>query len=616
MDKLFPNVIPKGKMGIVVLAPMVRAGSLALRSIALNFGCDLVWSEELIDFKLAETRRVVNDSLETVDYLVDYPGKTVVFFRTHACEKGRVILQLGTGSPESALKAAKHVEGDVGGIDVNMGCPKKFSLQGGMGAALLENQEVACNIIRTLSSSLSIPVTAKIRIINTVEETITFIKKLEEAGAAAVTVHLRTKGDSEGTLAGNWELMRKIVDSGIRVPILANGDMYTQARIKEMVEKGGCAGVMLARPFLFDASIVRAEGPLEQAEIMRAFVRACLQYDVVHQVIKYTLMEMIVYRRHPAPILNQELVTTGRFTTSDPLWHEVTRAKSTKDICAIFNMQAEYAAIYGSDRPADSAPSKQNKTEKRAAGSARPGGSEDGASKKLRRERDTLSHPAHFDDAYFEREGAEGCSSEVVLPADPARGREYDIVVADSSHAQSIMAVTNDAYVADRFFKHPEYYDRFTLEDVHTMQKDQNSRFLVARMGRGRSIAGSIYLTVTPSTATSSKGNTTTVVEGNFGAVAVSRKFEKRGIGKNLIEAAATFTRTRAAQMQGGAEGGKSVRAKLTMGVINLREDLFGWYGRQGFTRGEEVRPNNAELQRICLPELDTCLVLMHKDLD
>ena len=66
---------------------MVRAGSLALRSVALDFGCDLVWSEELIDFKMAETRRVVNKTLDTVDYLVDYPGKTVVFFRTHACER-------------------------------------------------------------------------------------------------------------------------------------------------------------------------------------------------------------------------------------------------------------------------------------------------------------------------------------------------------------------------------------------------------------------------------------------------------------------------------------------------------------------------------------------------
>jgi tRNA-dihydrouridine synthase 2 len=610
MDAVFPRIIPKGANRVVVLAPMVRAGSLALRSLALDFGCYLVWSEELIDFKLADTRRVVNEALETVDFLVDYPGKTVVLFRTHAREKGRVILQLGTGSPASALKAAKHVEGDVAGIDVNMGCPKKFSIQGGMGAALLENQEVACEIIRTLSSNLSIPVTAKIRIVNTMEETITFIKKLQEAGAAAVTVHLRTKGDTESSLAGNWEVMREIVDTeGIRVPILANGDMYTRARINEMCEKGGCAGVMLARPFLFDASVVRAEGPMDQQSIMRSFMKACLKYDVVHQVIKYTLMEMIVNRRHPPPILSQELPTAGRYTTADPIWKEITRAKSTKDLCTVLNMQTEYAAVYGEHGDAASASRKSK--EKRPIGEKGEGG--EAAAKKLRKESDTLSHPAHFDDAYFEKTGA----YEVVVPADPGIGREYDIVVADPSHARDIVAVTNDAYVADRFFKYPEYYDRFSLEDVQNMQKEDNSCFLVARMTKDGAVAGSLYLTVTSSTSAGDDKTTVTIAEGNFGAVAVSRKYEKRGIGKNLIEAAATFTRKRRAQLQSGKKPGEErVQAKLTMGVINLREDLFGWYGRQGFVKGEEIRPNNAELQRICLPELDTCLVQMHKDLD
>ena len=386
-----------------------------------------------------------------------------------------MILQLGTGNPESALKAAKHVEKDVAGIDVNMGCPKKFSIQGGMGAALLENQEIACDIIRTLSSNLSIPITAKIRIVNSIEKTISFIKKLEEAGVAAVTVHLRGKGDSESTLAGNWEIIRKIVDSGVHVPILANGDMYTQKRINEMVEKGGCAGVMLARPFLFDASIVRAEGRLEQAAVMKEFMKACLKYDVVHQVIKYTLMEMIVYRRHPPPILTHELSTAGRYTTSDPIWKEVTRAKSTKDLCAIFDMQAEYAAVYGDDSLTESTSRNKCKIERREASVLGQQGRAVPVQKKLRKEVDTLSHPAHFDEAYFSENRDEDSSCEVVLRADPTQGREYDIIVANDSHAHSIMKVTNDAYVADRFFKHPEYYDRFTLEDVRTMQKDRNS---------------------------------------------------------------------------------------------------------------------------------------------
>lgn len=56
-------------------------------------------------------------------------------------EKGRVVVQLGTSDGERALKAARLVEKDVAGIDINMGCPKKFSIQGGMGSALLDHPD-------------------------------------------------------------------------------------------------------------------------------------------------------------------------------------------------------------------------------------------------------------------------------------------------------------------------------------------------------------------------------------------------------------------------------------------------------------------------------------------
>ena len=232
MERLFGSLVSPGSP-VVCLAPMVRAGSLALRSLALDYGCDLVWSEELIDFKLIETRRVENRDLNTIDYLVDYRDKTVVFFRTHASEKGRIILQLGTGSPDTALQAAKKVEADIAAIDINMGCPKKFSIQGGMGAALLENQDLACEIVRKVKSGVSIPVTAKIRLINTIEETVAFILKLEEAGVSAVTVHLRLKGDMETSEAQTFETMKKIINMGVKVPIIANGDLYTNERIEK-----------------------------------------------------------------------------------------------------------------------------------------------------------------------------------------------------------------------------------------------------------------------------------------------------------------------------------------------------------------------------------------------
>ena len=62
-------------------------------------------------------------------------------------EKGKLIYQMGTGESNLALQAATLVEKDVDGIDINMGCPKKFSVSGGMGSALLKDIERASDII-------------------------------------------------------------------------------------------------------------------------------------------------------------------------------------------------------------------------------------------------------------------------------------------------------------------------------------------------------------------------------------------------------------------------------------------------------------------------------------
>ncbi|KAJ8038905.1 tRNA-dihydrouridine(20) synthase [NAD(P)+]-like [Holothuria leucospilota] len=122
----------------LILAPMVRIGTLPTRLLALDYGADIVYCEEIIDHKLIKCRRVENDILNTVDF-VEIDGTVV--FRTCAKEKDHVVFQMGTADPQRALKVAKMVENDVAGIDVNMGCPKDYSTKGGMGAALLQHPE-------------------------------------------------------------------------------------------------------------------------------------------------------------------------------------------------------------------------------------------------------------------------------------------------------------------------------------------------------------------------------------------------------------------------------------------------------------------------------------------
>ena len=134
MEKLFPVLAASKKKPLVALAPMVRAGSLAMRSLCQEYGSDLLWGEEIVDRKFAQCVREQNTKLGTIDFVItdkrvnkkSKAAHKVCMFRTHVSEKERVIFQMGTGSAEGALKAAKIVENDVAGIDINMGCPKKF----------------------------------------------------------------------------------------------------------------------------------------------------------------------------------------------------------------------------------------------------------------------------------------------------------------------------------------------------------------------------------------------------------------------------------------------------------------------------------------------------------
>jgi hypothetical protein len=70
----------------------------------------------------------------------------------------------------------------------------------------------------------------------------------------------------------------------------------------------------------------------------------------------------------------------------------------------------------------------------------------------------------------------------------------YKIVEADSSHAQTVMEVTNDAFMADAFFKKEEYFNRFDFQTVIDMMNSPNSKFLIMAATEDNSIVGSIFL--------------------------------------------------------------------------------------------------------------------------
>ncbi len=192
-------------------------------------------------------------------------------FRTCAQERERVVFQMGAADAGTALRAATVVAGDVAGIDVNMGCPKHFSTQGGMGAALLTNLPVATDIIKTLRRGLpaAVTVTCKVRILSDDARTIDLLRALEQAGAQAIAVHCRHVHERPADPA-HWDRLTRQLAESVSVPLIANGDVFTYSDAERLRASSGFSSVMIARGAMWNPSIFRpaAAGGLVDGEVV------------------------------------------------------------------------------------------------------------------------------------------------------------------------------------------------------------------------------------------------------------------------------------------------------------------------------------------------------------
>ncbi|CBI38530.3 unnamed protein product, partial [Vitis vinifera] len=131
---------------------------------------------------------------------------------------------MGTSNAERALTAAQIVCKDVAAVDINMGCPKSFSISGGMGAALLTRPELIHDILTILKRNLDIPVTCKIRLLKSSQETVELAQQIEKTGVAALAVHGRRIADRPRDPA-KWNEIADVV-AALSIPVIANGDVF------------------------------------------------------------------------------------------------------------------------------------------------------------------------------------------------------------------------------------------------------------------------------------------------------------------------------------------------------------------------------------------------------
>lgn len=173
-----------------------------------------------------------------------------------------LIVQFCANEPDELLAAARYVEPYCDAIDLNLGCPQGIARKGYYGAFLQEDWDLIYKLINTLHNELSIPVTAKLRILETKEKTLAYAQKILSAGASIITVHGRRREQkAHNTGIADWSYLRYLRDN---LPpdtvIFSNGNILNHADIESCFQTTGVDGVMSAEGNLSDPTIF-AEPP-------------------------------------------------------------------------------------------------------------------------------------------------------------------------------------------------------------------------------------------------------------------------------------------------------------------------------------------------------------------
>ncbi|KAM0683878.1 tRNA-dihydrouridine synthase 2 [Mitosporidium daphniae] len=325
------------------LAPMVRVSTLPFRLLALKYGAKKVFTPELIDKAIISSVKMVDPETGVISFVS--PDRNTLIWSTHPSEKDFLVFQLGSSDPQLAVKAFKVVKEYISEINLNAGCPKFFSIQAGMGAALLRKPDLLASILNALGEECiadpekKVPLSVKLRLVTSsccngdhdaqVAHDVHPSKKekisLEELKDVAesssklfsflatrcpnldyVIVHSRRISDRTEKTPAFWDVWDHLLESA-KLHLVANGDFLSPCEIQAFWEKynkyPALKGLLIARGAQSNPSIFLpfSKTPSELVDVFdicKMFIPLARTYTPMSFThIKYTVLHML-----PKPI--------------------------------------------------------------------------------------------------------------------------------------------------------------------------------------------------------------------------------------------------------------------------------------------------------------------------
>lgn len=222
----------------LILAPMAAVTNPPFRKLCREEGAALVMTE------MVSARGIIDNdprSWRFVDLQPDEHPVSVQLF--------------GAEPAEMAQAAALLQRAGADAVDINMGCPMKKIVRTGKGAALLREPQRAADIVRQMCRAVDIPVTVKMRAGWEETSAVDFALVMQDAGAAAITIHGRTRSDMYNTHADLGVIAD--VKRALSIPVIGNGDVKCPESAERMFRETGCDAVMVARGCLGNPWVFR-----------------------------------------------------------------------------------------------------------------------------------------------------------------------------------------------------------------------------------------------------------------------------------------------------------------------------------------------------------------------